>query len=159
MKPNYDIIAAFREAAVYKYVFDRALPEIEAAYAGLIRPDHHMWNYCLPLGQFTTSDGDRIDLGVNSYFDPSDERPTSRHTFTCGNVWGDHESEYSSGDLSLYSRIAKPTTYRAIQLGLVKREWFEADLFMCNDMFELYCTSTLSGFDLEELFKANQRQA
>ena len=158
MEPNRTIIAAFRAVAYNKHAFDRALPGIEAAYAGLIRPDHHMWKYCLPLGQFTTAEGERIDLGIHHDYEPRGLEPyaATRHTFSCANVWGDDESEYSSGALDVFSRIAKPTTRRAIQVGLVKAEWFEGDLFRSAKLFELWCNSSLSGYDLEQQLLATQ---
>lgn len=156
MQPNLKIIASFRAIAHDKHLFDRALPKVEAAYAGLIRPDHHIWKYCLPLGQFTTADGERIDLGLHHDHDMSGERAPGRYTFSCGNVWGDEDSEYSSGLLDVFSRIAKPTTWRAIQFGLVKAEWFERDLFNYDEMFKLWCNSSLSGYDLEQQLRATQ---
>ena len=160
MQPNLEIIASFRAVAYNKHAFDRALPEIEAAYAGLIRPDHHMWEYCLPLGQFTDSKGNRIDLGLHhEYEGPALNHAPTRYTFSCANVWGDDDSQYSSGLLDVFSPSCKPTTWRAIQFGLVKAGWFEGDLFRSNNMFELWCNSSLSGFDLEEQLQATQLQA
>ena len=26
--------------------------------------NHHMWSYCIPLGQYTSKDGRKYDLGV-----------------------------------------------------------------------------------------------
>ena len=155
MEPNETVIARFDQAAAHKSMFRGKREMIDEAYANLVFPDHHIWEYCLPIGQHVNNDGNRIDLGLNLY-EPRESRTYTLSSFCYGNVWGTEDSQYSSGDLHLYSGISKPTAYRAVQLGLIKQEWLMSQLLEPNDMFNLFCNSTLSGYDLHNLFKASQ---
>lgn len=75
-----------------------------------------MWNYCIPLGPFVDSAGNKFDLGVYVYIDGD---------VSAAIVHGDTAGDYYSGDLDdfgwsndVHAEVYKETRKRATYLGL-----------------------------------------
>lgn len=58
-------------------------------------PNHHIWDYCIPLGKWTDSEGRIHDLGLYVNNDTKLERFKYSKASVCGN----EPSDYRSGQL------------------------------------------------------------
>jgi len=56
--------------------------------------NHHMWSYCIPLGQYTSKDGRKYDLGVF----------IEEQSVSFAIVYGKKGNEYMSGDIIFHKK-------------------------------------------------------